>query len=217
MTASVALVDDEKIIAEYFLNNGLTHSQNLMPMVELVYKLYKQKPEHIAVTVGPGSFTGVRIAVSAVKGLAIAEDIPCTAVSCLEALAYNFLNKQNSLICTLLDARCDRAYVALFRQENGVITRLWQDDCLELSVIFEKLKEYNENIVLTGGGVKVFADKFSEFDSFIATETDRYIKGSSVAFASNDKPKITADEIQPMYLQLPQAQRELNNKLKKNI
>lgn len=185
-------------------------------MVESVLKLSGKKPDKIAVTVGPGSFTGVRIAVSCVKGLAMIDEIPCVAISSMEALAYNFYGfKHNKLICALSDARALRAYVALFYVKDGKIERICEDDCLELSKIKEMLSVYDEEIILVGDGAKIFAKTYKEYENMIADEKNLLTKASSVAFSSQNKDTISSNELQAKYLQLPQAQRELNAKLKK--
>ncbi len=186
-----------------------------MPMLESVLKLYNKKPDKIAVTVGPGSFTGVRIAVSCVKGLAMIDEIPCVAVSSMQALAYNFYgSKYKGIICSLSDARASRAYTALFSIENGEITRLSEDICLELSKIDELLKTYSADIILVGDGAKIFAKTYPEYEKSVAEEKNLLTKASSIAFSSQNKDTISSNELQALYLQLPQAQRELNAKLK---
>lgn len=211
----MAVVENSTIKAEYFLNNGLTHSQNLMPMVEFALN-YFDKPDTIAVTVGPGSFTGVRIAVSCVKGLAMIDEIPCVPVSSMEALAYNFYgSRYKGIICALSDARVQRAYTALFTIGNGKIERLTKDDCLEFAKIDEMLKDYNQDIYLVGDGAKIFAKSNTKYEKNIVDEKNLLTKASSVAFAAINKETISSNELQAVYLQLPQAQRELNNKLKK--
>ena len=106
--ASVCLAEEDKIIGEFFINTGLTHSQTLMPMAEQLCKnagVPLDNIDAVAVNAGPGSFTGVRIGVAAAKGLAFAHDLPCVAVSTLESMAYNMLGC-DGVVCALMDARC---------------------------------------------------------------------------------------------------------------
>ena len=116
--ASVAVIDGNKISAEYFLNTGFTHSETLMPMIESALKHSASKLSEldlIAVTVGPGSFTGVRIGVASAKGLSFTSNIPVVGVSALEALAYNLKGMQGEFIVSaVIDARCSQVYNALF-------------------------------------------------------------------------------------------------------
>ncbi len=215
-SASVALIENEVVLTEHFLNNGLTHSQNLMPMIENVLSLCNNPIiDEIAVTVGPGSFTGVRIAVSCVKGLSIVNDIPCKAVSAMEALAFNFIDeKGDAIICSLSDARCGRAYTALFELKDSTITRLTEDDCKELCEIEKEISIYKDKLILTGDGSELFVNQFAGYSAFLSSKNKKLIKASSVYYASVNKMIISADSLQPMYMQLPQAQRELNAKRK---
>ena len=214
-SASVAIVEDEKCLCELFLNTGLTHSETLVPMIETALKLSKVKSiDVIAVTTGPGSFTGIRIAVSAAKGISVAKNTQCVSVSALETLAYNCIDtKGMHTIACLFDARCERAYYAIFKLENNTITRLSEDNCEEFSLIAPKL---DKNIILLGDGAKIFADKFPDFKENVASDENLNIKAYSLALASQNKPLISAELLNPVYLQMPQAQRErlekLNNK-----
>lgn len=216
-TASIAVLENDRVLHESFLNAGLTHSQTLMPMVQNAFEMIKDiQIEKIAVTVGPGSFTGVRIAVAAAKGLAFSKDIPCVAISSLEALAYNCRNiKGEYTICSMLDARLNRVYCALFSISNGEIVRLSDDECAEIVQLEEKLSKIENNIIILGDGVKVFIKAFPEYENCVFTE-NIYIKGSSVAFASENKTAINSSELNPVYLQMPQAERERLERLKKS-
>ena len=120
-TASVAVTDGTTLLSECFVNAGLTHSRTLMPMVDNALSQADLKIENIdaiCVNAGPGSFTGIRIGVAAVKGLALATDKPCSGVSTLESIAYNFID-EDAIICAAMDARCNQVYAALFNVENG--------------------------------------------------------------------------------------------------
>jgi tRNA threonylcarbamoyladenosine biosynthesis protein TsaB len=115
--ASAALIEDGKILSEFFAHTGLTHSQTLLPMVEQVLACAKVSAKDVdafAVSVGPGSFTGVRIGVSTVKGLAFGTGKPCVPVSTLEAMAQNYRG-QAVTVCAVMDARCQQVYNALFQ------------------------------------------------------------------------------------------------------
>lgn len=212
-SASAAVVEDGKIIGEVFLNNGLTHSQTLMPMIEyLLVSTGTKKPELIAVSAGPGSFTGVRIGIASAKGLAFTDSIPCAQISSLEVLAYNYFNSSHSgKLCALMDARCGRAYRAWFSLEGGKLNRLTEDACLDADEIF---KEAEPNCILTGDYARTFFEKHPEHNFRLAPEPLLYQRASSAAFAAISKKWTDCDGLQPIYLQLPQAQRELNQRLK---
>ena len=132
VTASVALTDGDEIIKSEFVNSGLTHSETLLPMITRVMDGRKYSElDGIAITAGPGSFTGVRIGVATVKGLAFNDDIPCYSVSTLEAIAYNFVDK-NAVVCAVMDARRMQFYNALFRVQNGKVERLCDDRAISI-------------------------------------------------------------------------------------
>lgn len=110
VSASAAVLDDDKVLGEFFINTKQTHSQTLMPMVQQVLTQTKTSLEEMdlfAVSAGPGSFTGVRIGVACVKGMAFAQNKPCIGVSTLEAMAYP-LSMLNGIICAVMDARCQQ-------------------------------------------------------------------------------------------------------------
>ena len=139
--ASVALFDGDKLLGESYQNTGLTHSQTLMLMAESLLKncnIAVADLDAVAVAAGPGSFTGVRIGVSAAKGLAWGREIPCYGVSTLEAMALG-LGVHNGYILPTMDARRNQVYTALFSAENGRISRLFEDSAIALSELKEKL------------------------------------------------------------------------------
>ena len=169
--ASVCLMEDEKVIADYYLNTGFTHSQTLMAMVESVLKISGKKIEDIdvyAVNSGPGSFTGVRIGVSAVKGMAYAQDKPCVEVSTLESMAYNFLGS-HAIICSCMDARRQQVYHALFRIDGDKVIRLCQDIAISADDLVSRFpdeddEEFEEIIIAGDGAELVFGKTDSSFD-----------------------------------------------------
>ena len=155
--ASVALSEEGKLIGETFINTSLTHSQTLIPMVEQLLNNTKTEIsdiDAIAVNAGPGSFTGVRIGVAAVKGLAFANNIPCVSVSTLESMAYNFLST-DCIVCAVMDARCSQVYNALFEIKNGVVTRLCDDRALSLDDLKNELLSVDGRIIIAGDGTDI--------------------------------------------------------------
>lgn len=213
---SVAILDDNRILGSYFINTALTHSQTLVPMIESLLKNTNTQLDTVdcfAVSAGPGSFTGVRIGVSAIKGIAMPLIKPCIAVSTLEAMAYNLIDI-DCIVCAVMDARCNQVYNAMFRISDGIITRLCDDRALSISDLADELKGYNESIILVGDGAELCYNSFKELnqDISLAVEARRYQKAEGVAFASVNKEKISAAELMPAYLRLPQAERELKKK-----
>ncbi|MDE5985226.1 MAG: tRNA (adenosine(37)-N6)-threonylcarbamoyltransferase complex dimerization subunit type 1 TsaB [Eubacterium sp.] len=213
VTASVALADGDKIIKSEFINAGLTHSETLLPMIKRVMNDYDfSRLDAIAITAGPGSFTGVRIGVATVKGLAFDADIPCISVSTLEAIAYNFTDK-NTIVCAVMDARRMQFYNALFKVEDGKIIRLCEDRAISIGDLREELKEY-DNVIIAGDGAKLCYDNIGIDNVTLADEKVRYQNGVGVSKSALNKEKISAAELMPVYLRMSQAEREL--KLKKS-
>lgn len=157
VAASVALCEDDRLLGEYTICNGNTHSETLLPMVESILGFFSLSTDEIdlfAVSNGPGSFTGVRIGVSTLKGLAFGKNKPCVGVSTLEALAQN-LAIVNGLICPVMNARRKQVYTALFHAKNGILERLLPDSAMAISELDELLSKYNEPIYLVGDGYNV--------------------------------------------------------------
>ena len=219
--ASVAVAEENKLIGEFSINTALTHSQTLMPMVDELLKntgLSVNDIDAVAVNAGPGSFTGVRIGVAAVKGIAFPKNLPCVSVSTLESMAYNMLGN-DCIVCSVMDARCSQVYNALFRVKGCTVTRMTDDRALSLIDLKNELQNINEKVVLVGDGA-VLCSKFlgEELENImLAPFNNRIQTASSVAYAAfekiNNGETVKADELMPVYLRLPQAQRELNKKL----
>lgn len=219
LTASVAVCEDEQLLAEYTVNNGNTHSENLLPMAESILSFLGLTVSDIdlfSVAAGPGSFTGVRIGVSTVKGLAFGTEKPCLGVSTLEALAYN-MQSANGLVCPVMNARRKQVYTALFRVENGALTRLMDDSAISVEKLGEKLKEYSEPIYLVGDGFDLVTDLL---DLPFAFTQDRLKYQSAYAVASaalnayRSGVRTTHRELAPTYLRPCQAERERAERLK---
>lgn len=209
ISAGCALVEGTKVVAEEFLNTRHTHSETLLPMVSGMLKkagVTLADVERIAVTSGPGSFTGLRIGIAAVKGLCMGAEKPCVGISTLEAIAYNFIGV-DGIICACMDARCKQVYNALFHSENGVITRLCDDRAITLEELSAELSEMSEKIILAGDGADI-ADRFTEGKFTLAPPALRFQRGSGVCFAAEKYDDVRPEALMPTYLRLPQAERE---------
>ena len=211
--ATVALCEDQRLLAEYTLNNGNTHSETLLPMVESVLRLYGipvKDVELFAVAAGPGSFTGVRIGAATVKGLAFGKEKPCAGVSTLEALAYNLCD-HNGLICPVMNARRQQVYTALFRAKDGVLERLMPDSAIAITELDERLSAFDEPVRLCGDGYDVTLPLLTHA---VIPTSERYRHQSGYAVAQVAKRMHASGEIctditlSPIYLRLSQAERE---------
>lgn len=217
---SAALADNGKILGEYFLNQKTTHSQTLMPMIDSLLKLCSLNPNDIdafAVPVGPGSFTGVRIGVSAVKGLAEPINKPCIPVSVLEAMAYN-MEAIDCIVCAVMDARCNQFYNALFKIESGKIERLCEDRAILKDDLIKEvalLECGSLPIFAVGDGADIFYEAAKDkLDNLKLTpEHLKYQRATGVyKVAENSETFVSAEDLLPTYLRLPQAERELKAK-----
>lgn len=202
--------NDGKMLAYAGVNVKITHSQTLLPLAESVVKaagLTLNEIDAFAVSSGPGSFTGLRISVSAVKGMAFALNRPVCGVSTLLSLAHN-LKGQNIIACPVMDARRGEVYNALFDIDGEKITRLTPDRAISLELLGLELADFsNKEIVLVGDGA-LLAN--SELGLRVAPEIIRYQNAASVCFSADEF--IPAKELMPKYIRKPQAERELKNK-----
>ncbi len=199
-----------KVIAEGSLNTKLTHSQTLVPFMESLLKganLTLDEIDLFAVSAGPGSFTGLRIGVSAIKGMAFAQNKPVRSVSTLLGIAHNF-TVTDAIICAVMDARCNQVYNAMFRVQNGIVMRLCDDRAIFIDELKEDLEKYNERIILAGDGADIVYSKINEGLVELAPPALKYQSGTGICFASEHCCDISADALMPVYLRLPQAERE---------
>lgn len=199
-----------QVIAESFINTKQTHSQTLMPMAENMLKSVVagfDKLDRVAVTSGPGSFTGVRIGVSAAKGLGYALGVPCVGVSALHAIALG-LTGFEGVICAVMDARRSQFYNALFSVKGGKPVRITPDRAISAEELETELLNYNEKIYLAGDGAELAARTFERVSPELAPPALRFPKASSVCIASSEYEAVAAAELMPVYLRLPQAERE---------
>ncbi len=216
LAASAALWQEDKLLGEFFINAGLTHSQTLMPMVQQLLHTTGTALGDIdcfAVSVGPGSFTGLRIGIAAVKGMAFGLDKPCVPVSTLEGLAYN-LQGFEGVVCPVMDARCQQAYTALFEAGPQGIRRLTGDSALPLEQLAALLQEQKKPLRLVGDGALMCYNSLDKNEG-IATAPAALLhqRAASVGAAALRLARqgafCPAEALEPAYLRLPQAQREL--------
>ena len=217
--ASAALVKDGRLISQYSQCSGLTHSRTLLPMGEDMLKNAELKlsdVDLIAVAHGPGSFTGIRIGVSMVKGLAWAAEKPCVGVSTLEALAWHGV-AAGGYVCPVMDARRNQVYNAIFKIEDGRPVRVTEDRPIALSELAEEIRALNAPMFLVGDGAEL-TEKFLKEQALpctVAPENLRWQSAWGVAMAAQDKESGNADSLLPVYLRLSQAERERNERLAK--
>jgi tRNA threonylcarbamoyladenosine biosynthesis protein TsaB len=215
--ATVAVCDGDRTLGYYTIDNGLTQSELLLPMAENLLKsvnLSFSDIELYATSVGPGSFTGVRIGVSLIKGLAFGRNIPCVGVSTLEALAEN-LSPLRGIIVPCMDARRGQVYSATFRCDGESISRLTEDRAIALSDLADELRAYEgENVYISGDGYNV-AWKALTASGIKLTKTPELlilqnaVSVAKVARRMQENGDVVNDiRLSPVYLRMPQAERE---------
>ena len=217
---SVAILEDEKLVKKIELNNGLTHSESLMPLIKQILEetnLTLSQMDLLVCDIGPGSFTGIRIGVATVKAFSDSLDIPAVGISSLEGLAYSI--KTNGIICSMIDCKNDNCYYAVYQLENSQYTLLESPkaDSVENCLTFLNYKYTNSTITFVGDACEVYKDK-------IETGSSNFILSDNVSLETVDVyalgiagvTKYTQlgedKKLLPLYLKKPQAQRQLEGK-----
>lgn len=221
--ASVALLEDGRLLGEYYLNCGQTHSRTLMQMAQELLSncaLTPQDVTAVACAAGPGSFTGVRIGVAAAKGFAWGRALPCVGVSTLEGMAQQAVIFEG-IICCAMDARRAQVYNALFSCEGGVLTRLTEDRAISLEELAQELKKHEKLKILVGDGAQLCYNTFGKSVSgcVLAPEQTVMQRASGVALCARrlllSGGVFDGAALEPNYLRLSQAERERNERLRK--
>lgn len=217
IVASVAIVEDDVLIAEYTVNYKKTHSQTLLPMLDEIAKMTEfdlNSIDAIAVAAGPGSFTGLRIGSATAKGLGLALKKPLIAIPTVEGLAYN-LYDISGLICPIMDARRKQVYTGIYRFTDHQLKVVEDQMAVPMETVIEKLNQYGETVTFLGDGVPVFheliAEKMTVPYSFAPAHVNKQ-RAAAVAtlgeiYYRQGKTE-TAMEHVPDYLRVSQAERE---------
>ncbi len=219
--ASVAVSKDGSLLAQSYQLSGLTHSRTLLPMAEDLLKnagLSMADVDCVAVAHGPGSFTGVRIGVSAAKGLCWGADKPAVGVSTLEAMAWNGETApEGSIICCAMDARRNQVYNALFVFENGEPKRLCKDRAIGLAELADELGSMTQHVYVVGDGAVLCYNYLKDILPCvsIAPESARMQSAWGVCRSAQKQEMRPASELIPVYLRLSQAERERLERLNK--
>lgn len=224
LTATVAVVEDEQTVAEYTVNYKKTHSQTLLPMIDEVKKMIDldlSSIDAIAVSGGPGSFTGLRIGSATAKGLGLALGKPLIHVPTVDALAYNVYGC-GDLICPIMDARRKQVYTGIYRYEDHRLVTVKDQMAVGIEELLSMLNEMGETVTFLGDGVPVFkdiiADKLEVPFSFAPSHLSRQRAGAvgalGILYYKEGRTE-TAAEHKPDYLRVSQAERERAQRLKK--
>jgi tRNA threonylcarbamoyl adenosine modification protein YeaZ len=221
LVASVALMEENSMICEFTMNHKKTHSQTLLPMVDEMMKITgfnKKELDAVAISKGPGSFTGLRIGSATAKGLAQALNIPVVSISSLEGLAAN-LYGTSDLICPIMDARRSQVYAGIFQYEGERLETRMEDDAIAVADLIEILNQKGEPVIFLGDGVPVYGKLLEEGLKvpyrFAPAHMNRQRAGAvgvlAVQYYKEGKVESSRDH-KPEYLRKSQAERELLEK-----
>lgn len=223
LVASVAVATEEALLAEYTINYKKTHSQTLLPMLDEVVRMLDldlSSIDAIAVTAGPGSFTGLRIGSATAKGLGLALNKPIISVPTLDCMAYN-LYGTDKMICPMMDARRDQVYTGLYEFSHDEFKVITPQKAVSIDEIIDEINNSGRETVFLGDGVPVHRDKIIKDIKtgfhFAPAHVNRQRAGSLAALGI-EYYKMgrteTAAEHQPVYLRMSQAERERAERLK---
>lgn len=217
IVASVAIVEDDVLIAEYTVNYKKTHSQTLLPMLDEIAKMTEldlNSIDAIAVAAGPGSFTGLRIGSATAKGLGLALKKPLIAIPTVEGLAYNLYDIPG-LICPIMDARRKQVYTGIYRFTDHQLKVVEDQMAVSMETVIDKLNQYGEAVTFLGDGVPVFhefiAEKMTVPYSFAPAHVNKQRAAAVAALGEiyyRQGKTETAMEHVPDYLRVSQAERE---------
>lgn len=220
-SASAALVEAQSgnVLGEIFLNNGLTHSQTLLPAIDDLVRLAgiaKTEIDMISVTRGPGSFTGLRIGLATAKGIAFARNLPCAGVSPLKALAYHVRGVYEGIAVCTFDARRAQVYAGIFQLQGEQIQRLSADEAVPAAQLMDRLAGQDQPILLLGDGSALCYNEKERLSHpqlvKLAPAAWQGVRASSVALLGYEAylqgRTVSANELTPSYLRLSQAERE---------
>ena len=223
----VSILDDNNLICNLDNDTGRTHSENLMPMIKDALskaKITLNEIDLIVCDIGPGSFTGIRIGIATIKAFSDSLNIPCIGISSLEALAYN-INNNSNLVCSILDCKNDNCYFALYERKEKIFETLIEPQAEDIYSTLSILKSYieynfeNSNITFVGDGSKIYQNQIKETfkESQIADENQDILNSYNLGICGYEKFNNSVyinEEILPLYLKKPQAQRLLEEKMK---
>lgn len=223
--ASSAIIEDGRLLCEFTINDGRKHSEKLMNIINIALEssgIEISQIDAFACSIGPGSFTGLRLGAAAVKGLGQALDKPVIAVPTLDALAYN-IYPCKSLICPMLDAQRSMVYSALYRIKDGKLIKLEDYRAIDIDMLIDRLENYGEEIVILGDGVPIFGHKLKDAlpNVIEASPCTLYPRASSVAVLAEELYKegkiLNYNELKLYYIRKSQAEVEYEKKQKVEI
>ena len=221
--SSVAVIEDNKLICEYTVNTKTTHSQKLMPMIENMLSMSEvniKDIDAIAICIGPGSFTGLRIGMATAKAIAHVNNLPIIGVNSLEILASN-MNLCDKKICSILDAQRNQVYTGKYKFENDRVVEIQPIDVIEIEKLLEEILNDNEDWIMVGEAVYKYEEKIKEIKNIkIPAPSNNVTKASSLCSVAIRKYNENVDvnncyNINPMYIRKSQAEVQYEEKMKR--
>lgn len=222
LVASIAVIKDDVMLAEYTINNKKTHSQTLLPMIEEVFRMLDMQIDvidAIAISKGPGSFTGLRIGSATAKGLSMSINKPIISISTIEAMAYTNWNS-SVLVCPIMDARREQVYTGIYSfSQDYYANELLKPSAISINELIEHIKTLNKKVVFCGDGIvqykELLINELKDLANFAPVHMNRQSAGAVGELAKRyfkEGNFQTAIEHAPEYLRESQAERELKNK-----
>ena len=217
LTASIAVWEDDVIIAEYTTNFKKTHSETLLPMIaDLMDRIGMDvnDMDYIAISEGPGSFTGLRIGAATAKGLGLATGKELVSVPTVKALAYNLYNTKG-VICPIMDAKRDQVYTGIYEYSDNELKTILETDAMAITVVIDKLNNIGKEVIFLGDGVPVYREiikdsikvQYSYAPANMSRQSAAAVCVLAVKMIASGET-VTADMMRPEYLRLSQAERE---------
>lgn len=215
--ASVSVCSEEKLLAQYFVQTKQTHSQVILPLCRRMIDdlgMTVADIDRFAAAAGPGSYTGLRIGISAVKALAFGLDKKCSGVSTLEAIAYNFAGTADCYVCAVMKARLDIVYCAVFRISDGAVKYCMNDSMMTRSKLADELSKYDGRIIISGDAAEEFVLESGRSNFVLAPVHLRCQQAAGICMCAMKKEGQLPDEINASYMQITKAEKDLIEKLK---
>ncbi len=222
-STSICIIEDEKLICEYTVNTKKTHSQKLMVMIESMIKesdLNIKDIDAIAICIGPGSFTGLRISMATAKAIAQVRNLPIISVNSLESLAFN-MNLCEKIICPILDAQRNQVYTGKYRFENNEFKTLEDVKVVTIDELVDELEKSNDEFIIVGEATTLYKERLNQLkNSYIASVSNNVSKASSLCAIAKCKFENEVDThncytINPMYIRKSQAEVQYEEKIKR--
>lgn len=213
--ASVAVYNDGNLMAQYYVQTRMTHSQVILPLCKKMLDdlgIGVKDIDRFAVAAGPGSYTGLRIGISAVKALSFGLGKKCNGISTLEAIAYNFAGASECYVCSVIKARLDIVYCAVFKVSGMSVEYCMKDTMMTADELKEELLKYEGKIIAAGDAAADFVSAASNNNIVLAPAHLRGQLAAGICMSAADKEGQDPEDIDALYMQITKAEKDLLKK-----